>query len=482
MPIQEHGDLINYTLERGVNKYDVEIKEFKTQELKYRKTRHQTVTNPYAITLYDPISDAALAEVQGQKSNAKTKSIMLYQPDDVIEFRETGKINFEYRFQWENEDYVWRKRGSLFSKELECKMVHDPDPGIGISLYQPKNNTLGIVTLMYWNMDRIPVKDKRGLEYCLVVTLLAFLDEWDDKLLKKSVSLVKGSDKVNESPSTPPRPTGTPPHNSSQPNSHPKKKKEKTETQDEDLAMKWSEHEAYQQTMASAELVAKAKEQQRMDKKLAQQLIADEQIQQQILAQKQQQEKADEEFARRLMEEEKEEALKAIKNEKPTSINSATHSLSPPVYPQRPSSLVKSSSTYSISSTNSTSSYPQSSPAPSLPVNSYPTVPQPPPHQQHYNPQPSPPQYYYPPVGNPAVPYNAQISITMPMPMPLPNPIPVSGGYNESQYPVYPPGIYNLYDPNQQQQQQQEQQQQQQQQPPQLPHRPNSNYQPYQGW
>ncbi|CAG8518711.1 5262_t:CDS:2 [Ambispora leptoticha] len=206
MPIQEYGDLINIVLERGVNKYDVELRQLNPEKsdksansdgLRYRKTRHASSTNPYCITLIDPISDVALVEIQAQKSSSKMKQILLFQPDEEIPFENTGKINFEYKFTWENEEYYWQKRGGLFSKDLECKMVHDPDPSIGIALYQQKSNTLGIVTLMYWNMDRIPVNDKRGLECVLCITLLSFLDEWDDKLLNKSMSLVKGQDKVN---------------------------------------------------------------------------------------------------------------------------------------------------------------------------------------------------------------------------------------------------------------------------------------------
>ncbi|CAG8482246.1 5132_t:CDS:2 [Ambispora gerdemannii] len=224
MPIQEDGDLINILLERGVNKYDVELKDLKTKELRYRKTRHTTNTNPYCITLIDPISDVAHVEIQGQKSNSKSKQIIMFQPDDEFTFDNTGKITFEYKFRWENEEYYWQKRGNIFSKDLECKMVHDPDPSIGIALYQQKSNTLGVLTLMYWNMDRIPVNDKRGLEYVLCITMLAFLDEWDDKLLGKSVSLIKNQDnKVNlttvDYQSTPPPPPPRP--NSLHPNSSP---------------------------------------------------------------------------------------------------------------------------------------------------------------------------------------------------------------------------------------------------------------------
>ncbi|CAG8542638.1 7302_t:CDS:2 [Ambispora leptoticha] len=196
MKVQEYEDLINIALERGVNNHDVELRELKSTKLLYRKTRHTTNKKPYCITLIDPISDVALVEIQAQKSDSKLKQILLFQPREEIPFDNTGKINFEYKFLWENEEYYWQKcRGPIsegLEYSLECKMVHDPNPSIVIALYHQKLNTLGIM-----NMDRIPANNKRGLEYVLCITLLSLLDEWDDKLQLNAKNLANSDSKQN---------------------------------------------------------------------------------------------------------------------------------------------------------------------------------------------------------------------------------------------------------------------------------------------
>ncbi|CAI2175275.1 10860_t:CDS:2 [Funneliformis geosporum] len=184
MVIQEHGNLNNYVLLKGETKGVIEVRDFLTKELIYIKKRFK-VPGAYVSKLLDPVSQAELAEVQGKRSNAKLKQIILYQPDDIIDLKDSGVLTFEYKFYWEDEKYLWKKRNIGFSKELECKLVHGDDPGIGVCMFKQESKNLGCLTIMYYNMERIPVRDRKGLEYLLVMTLLSFLDKWDDDNISK---------------------------------------------------------------------------------------------------------------------------------------------------------------------------------------------------------------------------------------------------------------------------------------------------------
>ncbi|CAB4392343.1 unnamed protein product [Rhizophagus irregularis] len=191
MVIQDHGNLCNYVLMKGESKGIIEVREFESKsqgkgEVIYTKTRHKVHGGAYVAKLLDPITQAVLAEVQGKKSSAKLKQLLLYQPDECIELKDNGILSFDYRFLWEEEKYVWKKRNILVGRELECKMVHGDDPGIGVCMYKQESKTLGCITVMYYNMERIPVKDKRGLEYLLIISLLSILDKWDDENITKS--------------------------------------------------------------------------------------------------------------------------------------------------------------------------------------------------------------------------------------------------------------------------------------------------------
>ncbi|CAG8733601.1 939_t:CDS:2 [Gigaspora margarita] len=161
----------------------VEIKHLTTNEVTHKKVR-QKVPGKYCAKLIDPITELLLAEIQGESSKAKLKKILLYEPDDSVELKDSGRFGFEYKFRWENEKFVWKKRA--FSKDLECKIVQSgEEPNIPIALYQPKNKNVGIVNIMSDNMIRLDIKDRRGLEYVLLMSLLSFLDKSEDDSISK---------------------------------------------------------------------------------------------------------------------------------------------------------------------------------------------------------------------------------------------------------------------------------------------------------
>ncbi|CAG8575813.1 4886_t:CDS:2 [Dentiscutata heterogama] len=156
----------------------VEIKHLATNEVTHKKFR-QKVPGGYCAKLIDPITELLLAEIQGDSTKAKQKKILLYQPDDSVELKDSGIFSFEQKFRWENEKFVWKKKA--FSKDLECKIVQSgEEPNICIALYQHKNKKGGIVNIMSDNMTRLNIHDRRGLEYVLLMSILSFLDKSED--------------------------------------------------------------------------------------------------------------------------------------------------------------------------------------------------------------------------------------------------------------------------------------------------------------
>ncbi|RHZ59369.1 hypothetical protein Glove_364g28 [Diversispora epigaea] len=162
----------------------IEVQDFNTQEILYKKMRQKDPA-AYCSQLVDPISEVLLAESKGKSSKDKSKKILLYQPDVSIDFKDTTGLlgPLEFKFTWEGEIYLWKKR--FLSKEMECKMVHGDDPGIRVALFRPASNSkktsLGKMTIRYYNMKRIPVNDKRGLEFVLLISILSFLDKIEDE-------------------------------------------------------------------------------------------------------------------------------------------------------------------------------------------------------------------------------------------------------------------------------------------------------------
>lgn len=90
------------------NRAIVDIKEKKTNKLRYIKIRHRL--SIYAVSLVSPITFDVMAEVQAKNALTKSKLIILHfetKPDIQVELRETSRIGFEWTFIWEGERYRW---------------------------------------------------------------------------------------------------------------------------------------------------------------------------------------------------------------------------------------------------------------------------------------------------------------------------------------------------------------------------------------
>lgn len=104
---------------------------------------------------------------------------MLHNPDTLIELKNTAKIGFEWCFEYEGETYRW-SRDNAFQKDLSCKMLRKPDPSIAIALYSNRDKTTHSLSILDYNVERTNVKDRKGLEYILLMCMFVFIDKEED--------------------------------------------------------------------------------------------------------------------------------------------------------------------------------------------------------------------------------------------------------------------------------------------------------------
>ncbi|CAG8643375.1 19800_t:CDS:2 [Cetraspora pellucida] len=279
-----------YELVKKETKGVVEIKHLATNEVTHKKFR-QKVPGGYCAKLIDPITEVLLAEIKGDSSKAKLKNILLYQPDDNIELKDSGMFSFEHKFRWENEKFVWKRHA--FSKELECKMMQPGnEPNMCIALYQPKNKNVGTVNIMSDNMNRLNIQDRRGLEYVLLMSILSFLDKSeDDSISKEKNEFILGEESKGEL----------------------KEESKKVENKEK----KKKEREKKKHKKQNEKIVKESVEEDR--------------------SQKSKQEKIDEELARKIVEEQKGSIGTTGHYTRQTRSNSFSSSSSPNVYPPLPS-------------------------------------------------------------------------------------------------------------------------------------------------
>ncbi|CAG8473515.1 11769_t:CDS:2 [Acaulospora morrowiae] len=300
MALQLDGNIKNYNFVRSAEtKGEVEIQDSVSHDVLFKKIR-QMSTEAYHSQIIDPIPEVILVEVEGRSSKDKLKKVKLYQPDDVLELKDTGILGFEHKFTWEGEVYVWRRRNLGFSREIECKMVHGDDPGIGVAIFKPEKKTIGHMTIMYYNLERIGVEDKRGLEYVLLITMFSFLDKSEDENSgKKKNEVVDDSNVVIKDESK-----------------ENKKKKWKRE----------KKRKSSESKEATEKRLAEEKKRE-MEKKEEEERLRAQEVKQQETLRILKQEKEDQEYARKLLVEE--DRISSTYNPRDISHNSPSSSANP---------------------------------------------------------------------------------------------------------------------------------------------------------
>jgi len=139
----------------------------------------------YLIALLDPINGHTNAEVQAQSLDAKERSIVLRDPDAVIALKEGSGLRFNWKFEFEGGLYTWT-RENLLSRNLRCSYTplrKCDDHPISVALFESHMllSKASKFTMLDYNVLRLGIQDLKGLEICLLMSVLSFLDAWSDR-------------------------------------------------------------------------------------------------------------------------------------------------------------------------------------------------------------------------------------------------------------------------------------------------------------
>ncbi|WRT64252.1 uncharacterized protein IL334_001183 [Kwoniella shivajii] len=183
-------------------------------EARYARVRDKKDEEAYSSVIYDVLTGARLASVGYTVEKAKTRMLQLHGPDEDIPFEYTGKLSFEWTFEFEGNKYRWTRE--VYGKDYICSIDRKPDPRVEVCLARETTSKgPGRIQILHYNIDRFrnEIRDVRGLETILIASLLCLLDAAEDRNTPTRTSsgsskLVKAPDPSIEKgvPPVPPRP------------------------------------------------------------------------------------------------------------------------------------------------------------------------------------------------------------------------------------------------------------------------------------
>ncbi|CCF53052.1 hypothetical protein NDA11_004584 [Ustilago hordei] len=191
------GTIPDVTAQRALA---LESNDFSKQTPSYTRVRAVNHTQYSTILLDGLMNDCLLASISQPHSNTKKKDIQLYNPDAEVElekrtktFQQAWLFHFGDPSSQYTEEFSWKReggpsRGSPTQSAYVCEVIRKPDPSVLAAQYRPPvaKGKPGTLQLMDYNLDRLDVQDKKGLEVALVMTLSALLDqEYDERLATK---------------------------------------------------------------------------------------------------------------------------------------------------------------------------------------------------------------------------------------------------------------------------------------------------------
>ncbi|EPQ32077.1 uncharacterized protein PFL1_00275 [Pseudozyma flocculosa PF-1] len=154
-------------------------------------TRHRATNSArYSSILLDGVlTDCLLASVAAPSTTARSKAVQLHSPDSTVTIEKRNKtFHQDWRFTVEDHLFQWRRESSARGgSSYTCEVIRKPDPKVLAAQYRPATKTKpGVLQFMDYNLDRLELKDKRGLEVLLIMTLSCLLDqEYDEKLASR---------------------------------------------------------------------------------------------------------------------------------------------------------------------------------------------------------------------------------------------------------------------------------------------------------
>ncbi|KAH9986102.1 hypothetical protein BJV74DRAFT_546014 [Russula compacta] len=139
-----------------------------TGTVHYHKERE--AGQAYRINLFDPMSQSLLASAAAPHAASKHKTIELYNPSQVVEFKSTGTLMFRWSFNWEEHSFEWKRE--------ECYLIRKPDPAVLVAITKdvPGKSRTSTIQILDYNLNRFDIADRKGLEVTLLIALLTFQD------------------------------------------------------------------------------------------------------------------------------------------------------------------------------------------------------------------------------------------------------------------------------------------------------------------
>lgn len=137
-------------------------------EVHYSKEREAGAL--YRINLFDPMSQSMLASATAPHASSKHKTIELYNPTQVVEFKSTGTLIHKWCFNWEEHAFEWKRD--------ECFLIRKPDPAVLVAITKDTagRSRTTTVQILDYNLNRFDIADRKGLEIALLTTLLTLHD------------------------------------------------------------------------------------------------------------------------------------------------------------------------------------------------------------------------------------------------------------------------------------------------------------------
>jgi hypothetical protein len=134
----------------------------------------------YNVQLIDHLTSIPLSSIVSPSSGDKIRKIDLYNPDESVIFeKKSSFLRQDWRWTWQEQEYLIRRDG----RALIVEAFRQPDPEIDIARYTPATKSrAAFLQVLDYNVQRLEVADRRGLEVLILTAICTLLDlESDEK-------------------------------------------------------------------------------------------------------------------------------------------------------------------------------------------------------------------------------------------------------------------------------------------------------------
>ncbi|UZJ56623.1 hypothetical protein CBS101457_005943 [Exobasidium rhododendri] len=162
----------------------------------YSFSRARTVD--YNVQLVDHLTSIPLSSISSPRSTDKIRKIQLYNPSEAVLFeKKNTTFRQDWRWTWQDQEYLARKDGKGYVVEA----VRKPDPEIDVARYTPATKTRpAFLQVLDYNIQRLDVTDRRGLEILILMATCTLLDaDYDEKHKEGLSGNIYLSDRITSS-------------------------------------------------------------------------------------------------------------------------------------------------------------------------------------------------------------------------------------------------------------------------------------------